>query len=86
MKSYNYGFQQDEVEDANDMVKTALKLENASPQQIIAFRISQAIKKFQKHPLDTASPAVQGKRKKNKFISNHGVGAGTVYFLKKFND
>jgi hypothetical protein len=42
------------------MIQKALKLENASPQQILAFRISQAIKKFQKHPLDTASPGVQG--------------------------
>lgn len=63
MKSYNYGFEQEELEDANEMVKTALKLENASPQQILTFRISQAIKKFQKHPLDTASPGVQGTKK-----------------------
>ena len=40
-------------------MKKALKLENGTPSQILQFKISHAIKKFQKHPLDTASSGVQ---------------------------
>ena len=41
------------------MVKRALKLENGSPSQILQFKIANAIRKYQKHPLDTATAGVQ---------------------------
>lgn len=47
------------MENQNDLVKRALKLENCSPGQIVKFKISHAIKKYQKHPTDTASSGVQ---------------------------
>lgn len=49
------------------MIKTSLKLGNASPAQILKYRIDQAIKKFQRHPLDTATAAVQGNTTNKKY-------------------
>ena len=34
-------------------------MENGSPKQILKFKISNAIRKYQKHPMDTASSGVQ---------------------------
>ena len=41
------------------MVKRAFSLENASPKQILEYRIQQAIKKYQRNLLDHGSPAIQ---------------------------
>lgn len=41
------------------MVKRVFRLENAAPEQIFQWKLSNAIRKFQKHPLDTASAGVQ---------------------------
>ena len=48
------------MEEANEMVKKVLLLDNASPTEIMKFKISQAIQKFKKSPRDTASGAIQG--------------------------
>ena len=41
------------------MVKRALSLENATPKQILQYRTEQAIKKYQRHPLDCGNAAIQ---------------------------
>lgn len=41
------------------MVKRAFSLENATPKQILQYRIDQATKKYQKNLMDCGSAAVQ---------------------------
>jgi len=41
------------------MVRRAFSLENATPQQILSYRIDQAVKKYQKHTLDCGNAAIQ---------------------------
>lgn len=59
--SYKDGFTAQEVEGSSELVKKALRLNNASNDEIFKFRLEQAIKKFQKFPNDTGTPAVQSK-------------------------
>lgn len=59
--SYKDGFTAEELADTNDMIKKALRMNNASTVEIHQYRIQQAIKKFQRFPNDTGNPTVQGK-------------------------
>lgn len=50
------------MEPFNDMVKRALKLNNATSYEITQFKVEQAIKKFKVSPRDTGSASIQGKQ------------------------
>jgi small subunit ribosomal protein S15 len=41
------------------MVKRTFSLENATPGEVLNYRIEMAIKKYQRHLLDHGSPAIQ---------------------------
>lgn len=47
------------MKEVPESIKRALTLENAAPSEILAYKIKNAIKKFQKNPLDTGSLPVQ---------------------------
>ncbi|EAR89464.2 30S ribosomal protein S15 (macronuclear) [Tetrahymena thermophila SB210] len=57
--NYKAGFTSEELEPYNEMVKRALKLNNASPFEITQFKVQQAIQKFKVSPRDTGSAAIQ---------------------------
>jgi len=58
-ENYKDGFTAQELEESSELVKKALRLNNASNDEIFKFRLEQAVKKFQKFPNDTGSSAVQ---------------------------
>jgi hypothetical protein len=47
------------MKDVPESIKRVLTLENAAPSEILAYKIKNAIKKFQNNPLDTGSLPVQ---------------------------
>lgn len=55
MEHFKMGFTEEEFQDVDPQIKKIFTLNNASDSEILEYRIDQAIKKFQKHPLDTAS-------------------------------
>jgi hypothetical protein len=56
------GFTEEEFDGVDPQIKTIFTLNNASDTEILRYRIDQAIRKFQQHPLDTASYAVRSKK------------------------
>lgn len=58
VSSYRSGFTHEEVKDQSEQVQRVLRLENAAPREILAFRKSKAIEKFQKSVIDTGSAPV----------------------------
>lgn len=53
------GFTEEEFDGVDPQIKRIFTLNNASDTEILRYRIDQAIRKFQQHPLDTASYAVR---------------------------
>ncbi|CAD8051894.1 unnamed protein product [Paramecium sonneborni] len=70
---YQHGFELEEMKEASPLVQKAFSLNNATDSQIVAYRIQQAIKKYQKWPLDTASSLVKAAVLNERVISlmNH---------------
>ena len=55
------GFTEEEFEEVDPAIKRIFTLNNANDGEVLSYRISQATKKYQKHPLDVSSLAVQSK-------------------------
>ena len=53
--------QKNVVDNLSPVVANSISLQTASQQEIVKFKISDAVKRFQKHELDTGSSAVQSK-------------------------
>ncbi|KAM3140945.1 Ribosomal S15 protein [Paramecium bursaria] len=56
---YKFGFTEEELQDVDTMIKKALSLNNSTLTELLAYRTNQAIRKYQRWPLDTASPGVK---------------------------
>lgn len=56
---YKNSFTAEELRNSPEEVKRVFRLENATPSEILKFRIDQAVKKYQKHFSDHGSPGVQ---------------------------
>lgn len=56
---YKNNFSEAELKNTNEMVRRVFSLENATPKEILKFRISEAVKKYQTSLLDHGSAAVQ---------------------------
>ena len=78
---------------SNEMVKRAFSLENATPKQILQYRIDQAIKKYQRHVLDCGNAAIQCAIMSEKIIlqmshvkiypKDKGAGRYLTYLIQK---
>lgn len=53
--NYLYGFEEEDFENCNPIVKNAFMLKHATPNQMLRFKKEKAMKKYQNHPLDTSS-------------------------------
>ena len=51
------------------MIRRALTLNNASPAQIMQYRIAQVIKRYQTSPLDSGNAAIQGSGSRLRFLA-----------------
>jgi small subunit ribosomal protein S15 len=56
---YKNNFTESELNNTNEMVRRVFSLENATPKEILKYRISQAVKKYQTSLLDHGSAAIQ---------------------------
>jgi hypothetical protein len=55
------------MDSANEMVKRVFKLENATPHEVLKYKIERAVRKFGKSPTDCGGAAIQSKKKGKHF-------------------